>query len=610
MPMWWKKPSIIFIIFFAIFSISSKFIIPHSNFISYDNFGYYMHLPANYIYDDVALKTDWYMQVNDKYHVTPTYFQIAQSEKGGMIMRFYKGMSYLWTPAFLIADYYAKTFGYPADGFSPPYQWALIIFGGLFCIISYVFARKILIRYFNETVTLITLILIFVGTNLFYFTTIGNDTPHAYLFTLFTVFIYYSIKWHEKQKVSYAILLGIILGFIIAIRPSDIFITAIPILWGIYDRESLTKKIVLIKSNILQIIMAGVIAGLFFLPQLLYYRLYAGEYIVNIYNDPGAAFDFLHPRFGYVLFGFRKGWFIYSPLSLIGVAGIILVYKKLKEYFWPVVIYLALVIFLIASFNSLISYGWRGFIQAYATLIIPTGFFVQYIMKRSTVVKILAIMIVSFFIILNLFQAYQVKMGVIDGSRMTRAYYFKTLFKTKVTDEDRKLLRVKRSETSVDVIPNDVKFNNLTLDFKTFDEIKITDTLAPQPYEGTGMFELNKDVIYSPDFKKPFDEITKEYYCYLRSIVYVFSYEDVTDQLSLVLTTINKKGEHIKYRASSFDTDNKFIPGQWNRLTLDYQSPEIYSGKERIQSLVWYRGTGRVWIDNFKIMAYTIDNPE
>ena len=608
--MWWKKPSVIFIILFSLSSIALKFIIPHSNFISYDNFGYYMHLPAKYIYDDVALKTDWYKQVNDKYKVSPTYFQIAQSEKGGMIMRFYKGMSYLWTPAFFAADYYAKTFGYPPDGFSPPYQWALILFGGLFCIIGYIFARKILKRFFNETITTITLILIFVGTNLFYFVTIGNDTPHAYLFTLFLIFLYYTIKWHEAQKLKYAITLGIILGFIIAIRPSDIFIAVFPVLWGVYNKETILKKIALIKSNILQILLAGVIAGLFFIPQLLYYRIYAGEFFLNIYNDPGAAFDLFHPKFGYVLFGFRKGWFIYSPLSILGFFGLILIYKKFREYFWPAVIYLALVIYLIASFNSLTSYGWRGFIQAYATLILPTGFFVQYLMNRSVLIKILAFIVITFFIVLNLFQSYQVKMGVIDGSRMTRAYYFKVLFKTKVTDQDRSLLRVKRSETSIDIIPDNVKFNNLTLNFQTFEDQKVTDTTSPKPYEGKGMFELNKEVIYSPDFVKPYDEITQEYYCYLRSIVYVFAYEDVSNDLFLVLTTINKKGEHIKYRANSFNDDNKFIPGKWNRLIIDYQSPEIYSGKERIQSLVWYRGKGRVWIDNFKVMAYTIDTPE
>lgn len=566
-----------------------------------------MHLPAKYIYNDVALKTEWYKQVNEKYNVTPTYFQIAQSEKGGMIMRFYKGMSYLWTPPFFAAHLYAKAFGYPADGFSKPYPMALILYGGLFSLIGLIIARKLLLRYFSENVTTITLILLYIGTNLFNFTTIGNDTPHAYLFTLFTIFLWYTIRWHETFKVKYAIALGITLGLIIAVRPSDVFIAAFPVLWGIYNTETLKWKIGIIKKYFLHIVLAGFITALFFVPQLLYYRTYAGEYFLNIYNDPGAAFDFMHPRFGHVLFGFRKGWFIYSPLSVLGFIGLIMVYKKFREYFLPAVIYLALVIYLIASFNSLVSYGWRGFIQAYAALIIPSGFFVQYMLKRPVWIRALAAIIILFLMALNILKAYQIQMGVIDGSRMTRAYYFRVLFKTKVTEEDRNLLMVKRSETAIDAIPDNVNFNNKVLFSQTFDDRIITDTVAPKPYEGAGMLEMNPQVMYSPDLKIPYKEITEEYYCYIRAIAYIYASEDITDNLFLVITTLNNKDEHIKYRALSFNENNKFIPGQWNRLVMDYQTPEIYSGNEKIQSMVWYRGQGRVWVDNFKVMAYTID---
>lgn len=602
-----KKPSIYFLVIFSVLLIASKFILPQKNFISYDNFGYYMHLPAKYVYHDVALKTEWYKQVNEKYKVSPTFFQIAQSEKGGMIMRFYKGMSYLWTPAFFAADQYAKANGYPADGFSKPYPLALILFGALFSIIGLIYTRKILLHYFNEKVTTLTLVLIFLGTNILYFATIGNDTPHVYLFTLFVAFLWYNIRWYETFRMKFAIAMGIVLGFIIAIRPSDIFILAFPFLWGVYNLETLKWKFMLIKKYILQIILAGFIAGLFFVPQLLYYRVYAGEFFLNIYNDPGAAFDFLHPRFGYVLLGFRKGWFIYSPLSVLGFIGLIFVYQKFREYFWPAVIYLALVIYLIASFNSLVSYGWRGFIQAYATLVIPTGFFVQYMLKRPAWIKALASILILFLMCLNILKAYQVQMGVIDGSRMTRDYYLRVLFKTKVTEEDRRLLMVERSLTAIDVIPDYINYNNVLLFSQTFDDKTIIDTIAPQPYEGAGMLEMNQGVMYSPDFKKPYKDITKEYYCYVRAIAYVFAWEDVTEDLLLVITTLNKNDEHIKYRALSFNQDNKFIPGKWNRLILDYQTPEIYSGNEKIQSMVWYRGKGRVWVDNFKVIAYTID---
>jgi hypothetical protein len=606
--MWWKKPSVIFIIFFSILAIGMKIWLPHTNFISYDTFGLYMPLPAKYIYNDVGLETEWYKVINEKYQNTPTYFQIAQSPKGGLIMRFYQGMSYLWTPAFFAGHFYAKAFGYPADGFSMPYARALIIFGALFSILGFLLARMVLKHFFNETVTTLTLILVLAGTNLFFFSTIGNDVPHVYLFTLFLAVIWFTIKWHDAPKYSYMLLLGILLGLIVAIRPSDVFIAIFPALWGVYSKETLSNKIKLLLNHKLQIIIAAVLAFLIILPQLLYYYKYAGEFFVNIYDDAGASFNLTSPRIGQVLFGFRKGWFIYSPLSILGFVGLIFVYKRYREYFWPVTIYLALVIYMIASFNSLVSYGWRAFVQSYATLIIPTGFFVAYVIEQKVWAKVALGLVLIPFIVLNAHQAYQVKMEIIHGSRMTKEYYFAVLGKNRISDSDRTLLLIERSEAKFDEIHDPAKFKQSELIHLSFDDSQIHDSISPEPFRGTGIFTLDENTIYSPDLKIPYKDITRDYYAYIKTTVQVFSYVDIQDDLFIVTTTMNKRGEHIKYRTvTSGEAGNVFIPGQWNKMELNYQTPEIYTGNEIIQSFIWNRGQKKVWIDDFTVTAFTLD---
>ena len=132
-------------------------------------------------------------------------------------------------------------------------------------------------------------------------------------------------------------------------------VMAIPAFWGVTSWETFKNKLNLAWEHKFQILGAFILVGLLFLPQLLYYRIYAGEYFVNIYDDAGSTLNLLNPRLGYVLSGFRKGWVIYSPLSILAVMGLIFTWKNQRVYFWPVLIYLVVNIYIIASFTSLVS---------------------------------------------------------------------------------------------------------------------------------------------------------------------------------------------------------------------------------------------------------------
>lgn len=603
-----KYSSLILVVILSFVILGLKFTHPQRNFISYDNFGYYMYLPANYIYNDLELKGNWYKEINEKYISTPTMYQILQAPNGALIIRFYRGMSILWTPAFFAGHIAANVLDYPADGFSAPYQWALVLFGALFSILGLVISRKILLHFFSEKVTTLTLLLTFAGTNLFFFMTLGSDVPHVYLFTLFAAVIWLSIKWHENQRIHYALGLGLMLGLILAIRPSDIYIGLIPVFWGVYDQKTFNDKINLALTNKLQIALALLIVACCFLPQVMYHHKYAGEFFVNVYNDAGSTLDLSNPRFAYVLFGFRKGWFIYSPLSLVAVFGLITCYRKFRGYFWPAVAFILINVYLIASFTSLVSYGWRAFLEMYAVLIIPSAYLIENLSSRKTVVKVFLGIVFLFFIVLNIHQAWQVRVGIIDGSRMTKNYYMAVLGKNKVSDSDRALLLVDRSATGIDKIPDNGQFNQRELVNLNFNDEPSTDSLAPPPFEGEGLFRMGEGVEFSPGIKIPYKGITSEYYCYLRGSVYVYSPTgNFSDKIFIVMTTLNGKKEHLKYRAINFNMSSGFVPGSWNKLTMDYMTPEVTNGNEIVNAYIWYSGSEKIWIDKFVVKAYTID---
>jgi len=410
----------------------------------------------------------------------------------------------------------------------------------------------------------------------------------------------------KNKNNTYALTAGLIYGLVIAIRPSDFFIALIPILWGVTNKETLLNKLQLVLKNKEQIILAGLIAFACFLPQLLYYRVYAGEYFLNIYNDPSSTVDLSNPRFAYVLFGFRKGWFIYSPLSLLGFIGLIVCYKRCREFLIPTVLFLVIVIYLIASFTSLVSYGYRAFIQSYALLVLPTGALVEYISRKKLALRIPVYLIITLLTLLNMHQAYQIYAGVIDGRRMTKEYYFRVIGKNHRSFEDEKYLLVNRSETSKDSIPESGNYFQkelLSLDFENTKNN--SDTKAIIAHTGNGALKMSSEVPYGPDIKLRYDELTNADYCFIRSEVYVFADTDISNDFFIVITTMNDKKEHIKYRTAEFKPDaNKFIPGQWNKLVLEYITPEPIRGDEIIQTFAWNRGNQTLWIDDFKSVAF------
>jgi len=606
-----NRLSLLALLLISMLIVGSKIKYPQKNIISSDNFGYYLYLPANFIYDDPGLKGDWYKTINEKYKNTPTLYQLMKSPKGGIIDRFFYGMSLIWSPAFFTGHTIAKNYGFEADGFSKPYQWALIIYGALFAILGVFISRKILLYFFSDTITAVTLLLMFIGTNIFFFSTIGNDIPHVYLYTLYALIIWFTIKWHEHYKLSYAIGLGIVAGITMSVRQSEMIAAIIPVLWGVTNYKTLVEKMNAWWKHRWQVITIAVLAILMVIPQLIYWRLFAGEYFINVYNDAGSTLNLSNPRFAYVLFGFRKGWFIYSPLSLLSFIGLIYCWKHHRTFFWPTILYLAVNIYLIASFTSLVSYGWRAFIQSYAVLLLPLGCFTAAVFQQKKFIRIIIGLLLIPFIILNIHQAWQTNMAVIDGSRMTRAYYFRIIGKNTVSEQDRSLLMVERSVTAKDSLLISPDLNQKPLLDLAFDneKIKSGDSAAPTPYQGQGMFRMSKEVAFSPGIKTTYNAISNEYYFYLKASVYVYGYnEDIYEKLRLVITTTTVDKKELKYRAFSFKgADLKFIPGTWNKLSFDYLTPEVFTKEEIIQSYVWYAGEGVVWIDNFKIDAYTLD---
>jgi len=579
-----------------------------SNIFAFDNYGYYLYLPAAFIQHDLSFNDiDKFKALNEKYHNTPTYYQLMQSPKGGIIIRMYMGMAILLSPAFFAGHGIALLTGMPADGFSAPYQWVVILFGLILTLAGLFVAQKLLLKFFSDKVAAVTLLITYIGTNLFFFSTRGNPIPHVYLFNLYIFLIWFTVKWHENPKWLSAVGIAVSLGLILAIRPSEIIAVFIPLLYNIYNLTSLKGKSNSIQKYFLQIILISFIVFLFILPQFLYWRIYAGEYIVSVYNDPGSKMDLSNPNFLNTLFSFRKGWFIYSPLSVLACIGIFASIKNQKQIFLFSLVFVLLNIYLISCFSSLISYGYRAFIQSYAILLLPLAVVIEFILNRRKWLVVFFSLAMAGLTYLNVLQARQLEMEIIDKSRMTKAAFFAVLGKWD-PQKPESLMSINRTGYSIDTLRSTELYNKrviLDFDFENQDSSLRSRIDSANPCNGRYCLRMDSIYTYSPGIKIKIRDLQFEDHFWVRASVNFYSADSMVESTGNLVMAILYK-QMIKYRSINLLTQRvRFSPGKWNMLTFDFISPEYIPDDAELQVYFWNQGKSTILIDDLKAELFT-----
>ncbi len=397
----------------------------HKDIIKHDVIHYYQYLPALIDYHDLSLefaRNNWVL-MKDK-------FWPRETEDGSLYIKTTMGMALLYSPFYLIAEGQAILTNQETDGFSQPYLFWLLFSSLFYVVIGFIFLRKTLLLYFSEAVTGITIALLYAGTNLLYYTTFSSPMPHAYLFFLFSVFIYYTIKWHEKPSVKNSIVVGLSLSLISLTRPSDAIIVLFFIFYDVTSLKSITKKVQLYLSQWKMILLITVVSFTFWIPQIIYWKMITGSFIYFSYGE--EKFFFSNPKIFEVLFGYRKGLFVYTPLMFVAFTGILLLVNKLKEFFLPILLFFIVNIYLISSWWCWWyggGYGSRVFIESLALLSIPLALFISYGLNKGLFLKIITIIIWLLFMIHQSFQVTQYRNRVIHYDSMTKDAYWAAFLK-------------------------------------------------------------------------------------------------------------------------------------------------------------------------------------
>jgi len=402
--------------------------------------GYYMYLPSTFIYhnhtNEYKLPADKGIPQSVEWYVYTMRLYLDRTPTGQLLNQYTYGIALMESPFFFAAHAYEKLTGGNANGYSPTYEY-MVKFGTItYCLLALALTFLILKRHFSTTISLLTLSMLFAGTNLFWFTAYQAGMAHVPLFFLYALLMWLTIQVHEKPRLRYFIAAGFTVGIITLIRPTDIICLLIPLLYNVHNRQTLAIKKAFLITHRKKILLAAACFITPILPQLYYWKMMTGSYIVYSYGSQGFNWD--KPRIIDGLFSFHNGWIAYSPIMIFSLAGM-LFYRRIKQWAWCIWLLFAVYVYIIYSwycYNYINGLGSRPMIHLYTLLAIPFAAFTTYISGKANIAKMAFALVSLFFIAVNISFSMQKAAGILNSEESNFQFNSQMLFRMKMRYND------------------------------------------------------------------------------------------------------------------------------------------------------------------------------
>jgi hypothetical protein len=382
-----------------------------------DVINYYDYLPATFIFHDLGIEKAETIEKGT--------FWVVQTPIGKHAMKMSMGLSFLYAPFFFAGHAAAKLLGYEAFGFSEPYKFFMVIGYLIYMVVGLIFLRKILLRFFSEAVSALTILAIALGTNLAYYASAEGAMSHIYNFALFNIFIWHTILWYESPTFKRLLGLGALAGLITLIRPSNILILIFFFLFELTSFKLLKERVRFIFKNyrwFLGMMLAFLVV---WIPQFIYNLHFTGQLLFYSYTD--EKFFFANPQIIDGLFSYRKGWLLYTPMMVIPLIGIFVSIFRKEKYSLAILIFTLVNIYVILSWWCWWyggSFGQRSFVDSYGLMALPLALVLAEAARLKTVFYKAIVGLVFLIIVFNNFQTQKYLYGSIHFADMTKAAYW------------------------------------------------------------------------------------------------------------------------------------------------------------------------------------------
>lgn len=396
------------------------------NVLMADAKGYYAYLPAIFIYKD--LNFSFFDHIDkDKYYKDYLFYDYRAYVNGVHLSKYYMGTAVIQLPFFMSAHLLGKATGYDADGYSKPYMLAVGLAALFSLLIGLLFLNRTLKSYhISANIRMIVLITAVFGTNLFYYTASEAGMSHVHSFGIISLFIFFSRRYFLSLNARYLPVVAAALGLIILIRPvNGLIILILPFISG-SGRCFMAGINTMFKYSGLLLLSLFIFLSIISL-QLIYYKLATGSFFIYTYIGEGIRLT--RPHVFNILFSFKKGLFLYTPIYLLAFTGCFYLWKHNRFALWNWLIFFFTITYIFSSWSNWWyggSFSSRVYVEYLPLFMIMLAVGLSHVGRR--VYRGMVALIVLLIVICQI-QTFQYRYNQIHWSDMDRQKYFEVFLR-------------------------------------------------------------------------------------------------------------------------------------------------------------------------------------
>lgn len=378
---------------------------------------YYSYLPAIFVYDDLRFED----QFSEEW--TERHFQMQEVEGGHSLVKMTAGLAALHTPFFLIAHWLAQAVPqWPPDGFSYPYRLALLFSCLFYVMLGLNFLRLNLKRFVSPRLASWTVVLLFLGSNLPYYTFV-EPMSHGYGFFLSCLLFWAYLRYRDNWSWTWALVLGLGAGFHLWLRPTNALFWLFPLLHFLLDRPKIPRRFFL-QLPVMLLLMFLVVT-----PQFFYWHHMTGKWLVYSYGQEG--FFFSDPKIWQGIFSYRKGWWLYSPLFWLLPLAFVPFFRYRPK--WAAAALLGLGVALWVTFSWWCwwyggGFGARALIEYLPLTALPLAFLLQFLSRLHWRWQVPAYLLLAFAAHWSLTMQKQYFYSIIHWDSMSKELYWEQFY--------------------------------------------------------------------------------------------------------------------------------------------------------------------------------------
>lgn len=389
------------------------------NIIKADGKGYYAWLPAFFIYND--LHFDFFNQIEkEKYFSEELYYDYRVVVNNKTTNKYFVGTALLQAPFFLVAHFISNITHNDTDGYSKWYAVFINMAAIFYALAGLLFANQLLKTFSINSINRGIILLLFsFATNLFYYVVGEPAMSHIYSFACISAFLHYASKLKERKNAMYV--LSILLALIVLVRPINIIIVGILPFFFSGFKDFFITILSPIKRIFLSVIIFIVITSI----QPLLYFYQTGIFFPDTY--PAEHFNFSNPHIISFLFSFKKGLFLYSPILLISLIGVYLLFHQNKFRGVYILLFISVLIYVLSSWWN---WWYGGSFSARVILDYLSVFMLFFsvtLEKSKKSLRYPLIAFSAFCLILCQIQTYQYRYYIIHWENMNLELYLKSI---------------------------------------------------------------------------------------------------------------------------------------------------------------------------------------